>query len=42
MRGTIEHFKDHYRVIWEDGTKTEYDTYEEAERDIYESEDEEA
>lgn len=38
MKAKIEHYKDHYRVIWPDGKTTEYDTYEEAERDIHESE----
>jgi len=32
----IEHFRDHYRVIWPDGSTTEVDTYEEAEEEIAE------
>lgn len=38
MEPTIEHFKDHYRVVWPDGSTTEVDTYEEAEQEIKESE----
>ena len=41
MNATIEHFKDHYRVVWEDGTTTEVDTYEEAEEEIKEVEESE-
>lgn len=41
MNATIEHFRDHYRVVWPDGSTTEVDTYEEAEREIEEAESEE-
>jgi hypothetical protein len=42
MNATIEHFKDHYRVVREDGTTTEVDTYEEAKEEIEEREKEES
>jgi len=38
MEPKIEHYKDHYRVVWSDGSTTEVDTYEEAEEEIKESE----
>ena len=38
MNARIEHYKDHYRVVWPDGSTTEVDTYEEAEREIEEAE----
>lgn len=38
MEARIEHYKDHYRVVWPDGTTTEVDTYEEAKQEIEESE----
>lgn len=38
MEPRIEHFKDHYIVVWEDGTTTEVDTYEEAKQEIKEYE----
>ena len=41
MNAMIEHFKDHYRIVWEDGSTTEVDTYEEAEREIEEAKSEE-
>ena len=39
MNAAIEHYKDHYRIVWEDGTTTEVDTYEEAVQEIEETED---
>ena len=39
MNAIIEHFRDHYKVIWEDGLEIEVDTYEEAETEIKERED---
>lgn len=41
MNARIEHFKDHYRVVWPDGSTTEVDTYEEARQEIKEAESEE-
>ena len=40
MDAIIEHFKDHYRVIWPDGSTTECDSYEEAKEEIKEREEE--
>ena len=42
MEPRIEHYKDHYRVVWSDGSTTEVDTYEEAEEEIKESEEAQA
>lgn len=39
MNAVIEHYRDHYRIVWEDGTTTEVDTYEEAVQEIEETED---
>lgn len=38
MEAKIEPYRGHYRVIWSDGSTTEVDTYEEAKREIEESE----
>ena len=38
MNATIKHFRDHYKVIWEDGSEIEVDTYEEAKQEIKERE----
>ena len=40
MEAKIEHFRDHYIVIWPDGSTTEVDTYEEAKAEIEERENE--
>lgn len=38
MSTKIERYRGHYRVVWEDGSTTEVDTYEEAEQEIKERE----
>lgn len=41
MEAKIEPYRGHYRMIWSDGSTTEVDTYEEAEQEIKETEQEE-
>lgn len=38
MNYTVEHYKDHYRITWEDGSTTEVDTLQEVDEEVKERE----